>query len=255
MDRPGAEPAMTSSDTRTRRVPTFVQRSYAPSSRDRAVVEFVGKWNQVQSAHVKQVLFEDVTQTPCDRALQRLTDHGYLSRLRMRLVGGSGGGSSQYVYQLGREGWRLLDMKGTYYRQRAINLHTLDVTSLYVSLVRAERAGRYVVRHAVREPRTGDLTPDMYIQLDYPEEAASLPCYVELDRGTERASKIMDKCVRYWRAYQAQDGGTFPTVLFVVPDAERKREIEQVISGGPEEAHELFKVLEFSTAAQKLSDF
>lgn len=236
-------------------VPGSVQRSYAPSSRDRAVVEFVGRWGQVQATHVKRLIFDDVTQTPCDRALQRLTSYGYLSRLRLRLVGGAGGGSTQYVYQLGPVGWRYLEKKGNYYKQRGISAHTLEVTELYVSLVEAERAGRYVVRHAVREPRTGDLTPDMYIQLDYPEEAASLPCYVELDRGTERASKIMDKCVRYWRAYQAQDGGMFPTVLFVVPGAERKREIEQVISGGPEEAHELFKVLEVSTAAERLSDF
>src|ERR1700739_61187 len=77
-------------------------------------VEVVGRVREAGAGQIRAVFFTTQTsKTPLDRALKRLTDAGYLARLG-RMVGGFGGGSGQYVYQLGRTGWRYLGKGGGY---------------------------------------------------------------------------------------------------------------------------------------------
>ena len=69
--------------------------------RDVQVVELVGRFRLMTAEQIRSVVFPaQASKTPLDRALKRLTDAGYLTRLG-RMVGGFGGGSGQYVYQLG----------------------------------------------------------------------------------------------------------------------------------------------------------
>lgn len=222
-------------------------------ARDRAVVDLVGRFRQLTAGQIAAVLFADqVSKTPLDRCLKRLVERRYLVRLT-RPVGGDGGGSAQYVYQLGRAGWKLLGKPGEYWVRRAVNLHTLAVADCFVALTGAERAGQCMLLAFEPEPgchiEVGSvtLTPDAYVEVGYRERGVKLFVWLEVDRGTEHRETIKEKCVRYWRAYQQWAGEVFPTVLFVVPDEDRLRQIEQVIAGGPDEAQALFHVGLFTT--------
>ena len=220
------------------------------SPRDRALVELVARFRQLSAGHVQAALFADCTsKTPCDRALKRLCERGYLARLA-RPVGGDGGGSSQYVYQLGRAGWRLLGLQGTFWTARSVNLHSLAIADCFVRLRTAEQQGHLTVLRFDTEPtchrRVGSirLTPDAYAEVGFAERRVKFSFYLEIDRGTEKADVIRDKFVRYWHAYQQWDEEHFPYVVFVVPDAARLRDVARVVNTGPEAAHALFYIFE-----------
>jgi Replication-relaxation len=195
------------------------------------------------------------SKTPLDRSLMRLTAGGYLRRMA-RFVGGFGGGSGQYVYQLGRLGWRTLGKGGTYRPLRVVDLHTLTIAECFVALHGLERQGELTVISYRPEPGCHlsvagvPLTPDAYVELGLQTRKLKFRYWLEIDRDTENMDTIKGKCVRYWRAYQAWQEEVFPFVVFVVPDGARQREIERVIVGGPAEAQALFKVYELDGLAE-----
>lgn len=218
-------------------------------SRDQAVVELVGKFRQLTAGHLRVLAFDELaSQTPLDRTLRRLVDGKYLMRLH-RLVGGTQGGSAQYVYQLGRQGWRLLERAGEYWAPRAVNLHALAVADCLVNLKIAEKRGALEVVCFTAEPachvKVGGilLTPDAFVELKLAGSREQLISWLEVDRGTERLNTIQEKCERYWKAsISGQWDGFFPFVLFVVPDEQRQRAIERMVKAGPTGARELFSV-------------
>jgi len=220
-------------------------------TRDMQVVELVGKFRQLTAGHIRALLFADVaSQTPVDRTLKRLVERKYLMRLH-RLVGGTQGGSAQYVYQLGRQGWNLLDRHGEYWAPRAVNLHTLAVADCMVALKRAEKNGALKIVSFKTEPdcyeTVGDirLTPDAFVELNLGGQ--QLTSWLEVDRGTEHPDKIQEKCERYWKASTSgQWDGYFPFVLYVVPDVQRQRAIERIVQAGPVGANELFSICPIS---------
>lgn len=227
----------------------LISATYELSERDRLVVEYVGRFRQLTAGQLRTFVFGELaSQTPCDRTLKRLVDGKYLMRLH-RLVGGTQGGSAQYVYQLGRQGWRLLERAGEYWAPRAVNLHALAVADCLVKLKAAERAGALEVSSFLTEPachvKVGGLllTPDAFVELKFGGSGERLMSWLEVDRGTEHLSTIQEKCERYWKAsISGQWDGPFPFVLFVVPDEQRQRALERVIHDGPPAALELFKV-------------
>lgn len=226
------------------------------SQRDALVVELVGRFRLMGAEQIRDVLFTTQTsKTPLDRALKRLTDAGYLVRLG-RMVGGYGGGSGQYVYQLGRVGWRHLGKGGGYRPLRVIDHHTLTIAECFVVLKRLERGGDLAIIKYEADPvsrrMVGEilLTPDAYVELGVTAARQKFAFWLEIDRDTENAETIRGKCVRYWRAYQDWPGEVFPWVVFVVPDEARRRELQRVIAGGPDEAQDLFKVCELEILAE-----
>jgi hypothetical protein len=228
----------------------------ALSARDALVVELVGRFRLMGAEQIREVLFYGLSsKTPLDRALKRLTEAGYLARLG-RMVGGFGGGSGQYVYQLGRAGWRYLGKGGGYRPLRVIDHHTLTIAECFVMLKRLERGGELAVLTYEADPASrrtvGDilLTPDTYAELGVLATRQKFAFWLEIDRDTENAEIIRGKCVRYWRAFQVWDGDVFPYIVFVVPDGLRRRELERVIAGGPDEAQDLFRVYELDTFSE-----
>ncbi|WP_162185751.1 replication-relaxation family protein [Lentzea aerocolonigenes] len=217
------------------------------SERDRLVVEYVGRFRQLTAGQLRTFVFGELaSQTPCDRTLKRLVDGKYLMRLH-RLVGGTQGGSAQYVYQLGRQGWRLLGRAGEYWAPRAVNLHALAIADCMVKLKTAERQEVFKVVSFTTEPAchvaVGGLllTPDAFVELKLSDSSERLISWLEVDRGTEHLSTIQEKCERYWKAsISGQWDGNFPFVLFVVPDEQRKHAIERIFRAGPIGARELF---------------
>lgn len=228
----------------------------ALSPRDAQVVELVGRFRLISSEGLGEVLFsENKSKTPLDRALKRLTDAGYLARLG-RMVGGYGGGSGCYVYQLGRVGWRYLGKGGGYRPLRVIDYHTLTIAECFVLLKRLERDGGLTVISYEADPvsrqSVGDilLTPDAHVEIGVADRRQKFAFWLEIDRDTENAQVIRDKCVRYWNAYQASGGDVFPYVVFVVPDESRRRKLERVVAGGPDEAQAIFRVCELGSLAE-----
>lgn len=203
----------------------------------------------------RRCFFGQRSKTPLDRALKRLTDGGHLARLG-RIVGGYGGGSGQYVYQLGRAGWRLLGKGGGYRPLRVVDYHALHIADCFVMLKVLERGGEISVLRYDADPASrrtvGDisLTPDAYVEIGVQATRRKFAFWLEVDRDTENAEVIRGKCVRYWRAYQAWPGDVFPYVVFVVPDEPRRRELLRVIAGGPADAQDLFQVYELDSFAE-----
>ena len=206
------------------------------SARDRQVVELVAKFRQLTSGQIRDSLFAELASTtPLDRTLKRLVERKHLSRLK-RLVGGDQGGSGQYVYQLGRAGWKLLGKPGAYWAPRTVNPHTLAVADCYVTLKQAEQRDELAVIQFTTEPEchraVGDvlLTPDAHIEIGDRINGVKQTCYLEIDRGTERIDVIRAKCIRYWKAYQSWSDEYFPRVVFSVPDESRLRVLKRVCS-------------------------
>lgn len=234
--------------------------SVSLTPRDGSAVELVGRFGQLSAGHIRAALFAGLSPTPCDRALKRLVERGYLARLPLRIVGGAGGGASQYVYQLGRKGWRLLGRAGDYWQARAVNAHSLAVADCFVALKAAEHTGglavlAFEVEHEARRDVQGvSLTPDAFCRIGFTESRRLLSVWLEVDMGTERASQILEKCGRYWQAYENWDGSVYPRVLFVAPDDARKNQlVRMVASVTPDEARALFQVATLASFPQCLS--
>ncbi|MFF5004763.1 replication-relaxation family protein [Streptomyces phaeochromogenes] len=220
------------------------------------MVEHVAKFGQLRPQQLWEMLFWDLkSQTSLDRVLQRLLASKHLGRVE-RPVGGDGGGSAQHIYHLGREGLKLVGRDPRrYYAPTATSQHTahrLAIADRYVQLLQAARAGTFELLNFQPEQRlnvgTNRLTPDALVVLGFGERGSGeeVAYWLEVDRGTEDADDIEDKCVRYWRAYQQwHPDKVFPLIYFVVPDEQRAQFIEGVIAGGPDEAQELFTVTTF----------
>jgi hypothetical protein len=204
------------------------------------------------------------SQTPRDRTLKRLVEQHYLARLP-RLVGADGGGSAQYVYQLGRAGWKLFDRPGRYWVPTRANLHMLAVAESYVSLTNAARQSKETndpdqFELITFEPEyplnagTMGLVADALIEVGFRQRGVKVSLCLEQDQSTEHPRVIREKCVAYWQVCQWwPPEQVFPYVAFVAPDEKRKSEIERVISHGPCEARALFKVWTTASFPQGIS--
>jgi len=153
--------------------------------------------------------------------------------------GGYGGGSGEHVYQVPSN------------RSRGPDFHTLDIAELYVRM--AEVTARNGAQLVAFDPepwahtRIGhtELKPDAFVDL------GTFRFYIEVDRGSEYRSQLAAKMRRYVRAYDQAEGGTFPLVVWVVPDLDRQRFVQGVVKR--QAVPELFAVVLFDEAAQYLT--
>jgi hypothetical protein len=179
------------------------------SGRDRLIVQLIARFKQASSRQVHELLFPNVTYTPADRALKRLTDRRYLTRIERRTVGGSRGGSGQYVYGLGRRGF-YLHYDGRFILPRMVNYHALAVLDTFIVLRRLELAGRLRVAGLSVEDEAwvkvggDDLRPDMYADMIL-ADGRHMKVNFEIDMATEGQKAIRDKLQRYWRIYYDAD--------------------------------------------------
>ena len=217
------------------------------SERDQATIELVARFRQLKTSQIRAVLFADhASTTPADRCLKRLVEGKYLERLP-RPIGGRGG-SGQFVYQLGRAGWKLLDRPGHFWAPRAVDLHCLGIADCFVALKQAEQRGEVVLLEFITEPDCHTsigpvrLTPDARLEVGDRAQGVKIAYWLELDRGTEHRSVIAEKCSRYWKALHYWRQEFFPTVLFVVQDLRRARQLLEAVCGGPDGSQAAFKV-------------
>lgn len=240
------------------------------SARDRSVVELVGELGQIPARLIGDFCFHGLrSATPLKRTLQRLVERKLLARLELRLVGGPGGGSSQYVYQLGKQGGRLLGIAKECPRFTRYDPHMVMTAECVVRTKLLEHDGQLALLGfkgedaaytEVRDPSTGQrikLTPDAWLDVGLHEPRRRLALWLEVDRGTEHNSvQIAAKLARYVQAYRVWDvkrhGAVFPRIVFVVPDSRRAQRIRRELAKVPDEFKKLFAVEEFASFPQAI---
>jgi len=220
--------------------------------RDRQIVLSIAKFGQLASAHIATLHFNDLASgTPMWRAMTRLVERGYVKRIERRLVGGTGAGSGQFVFQLGRAGHAISQRPGKYWPFRTVDYHTLAIADAYIELLQLERAGRVRIDGFSTEPESwieiagADLRPDLHVDVADLGKRRNMSLWIEIDMGTERQKAIKDKLARYWHAYQhatEDDLSSFPLILLIAPDDARARELRWIIERGDKDAQALFLV-------------
>lgn len=209
------------------------------SQRDLDVLKLTYTFTQLASTQLGELLFADVSRTVTNKVLARLTRTGYLSKVGRRTPGESGG-TSAYVYKLGRYGRALLGVEGR--QSVAVNDHALMIADTYLELRRAEKTGVLVVRQWAVEDSLPPIRADLRVAVDYPHQRRSSSYFLEIDLGTEAPIRLREKIAGYWRLYQHSEDDFFPFVVFVVKREVRKREIERIIRALPDEQREMVRV-------------
>lgn len=225
------------------------------SQRDRHILRLTDYFGQASTAQLAALVFPDVaSRTSYDRTLRRLLADGYLYRIeKRRRTGGARGGSGEYIYSLGPEGWRICKREGRWHR-RAVDYHALSIVDAYTRLMDQQRAGVFSLRGFTPEPECHltvdgyELRPDAYTELE--RGGRVLKLWLEIDLGTERPARIADKLRRYVGAYRSGKVDPFPRVVFVTPDSERTSELAWIIKRRPEEEQPLFRVVEMASFPQ-----
>jgi hypothetical protein len=195
----------------------------------------------MSTSQIRAVVFHQLSQTPLDRALSRLVRGRYLLRVGRRASSAKGGVGS-LVYQLGPKGWAMLQKPGRYWPFRAVNEHILRAADVYVALLAAERENRLKVLSFELEKIVGDARADIWLELGMIAQRLRATYCIEVDLGTERPSRIVEKCAAYYRAFTSSTADTFPYIVFVVPDEWRQAEITKIIEGLKDEERALFRV-------------
>lgn len=229
--------------------------------RDLDIISLVSRFGQLTSSHINQLIFPELrSHTPANRSLNRLVGRNQLHRIE-RLIGGGRGGSGQYIYELGSEGWRL-DHEGRWWPAKAVNHHKLAIADCYVLLRRLEAAGRLKIVDFANEPYChvtigGELLkPDFVAELSRPGSGDSIRFMYEIDMATQGQRQITDKLLRYWKAYSAGDRAAWPQsqlVLFLAVHERRAEELRQLIGRGDKQQQTIFRVQTLAGLEAQLS--
>jgi hypothetical protein len=186
-----------------------------------------------------------------------LVEAKYLHRVEHRMVGGSQGGSGQWVYSLGKRGY-YMHYEGRYSPDRRVNYHALAIADVWLRLRDLERAGVIAVAGMSSEPDCWvmidryELRPDLYVELDLPNGRRQ-KSWLEIDMGTEGQRHLRAKLEAYWLAYNAADSATwseFPAIWWVACDAARAKELSWLIGKLSADHQSLFKVCTGETLHQ-----
>jgi hypothetical protein len=227
------------------RTDTLYHHFMLVSTRDAQIINDISQFGQLASSHVDVLHFDkNTTNTPCNRVLARLVSGGYLATIERRPVGGTGGGSGPKCYQLGPKGWQFMRREGRYWPFRAISMHMIEIADAHVSLIQAARAGDFHIFDYETEPNNRlviqekgvDLRPDYYFHAAIPSSESQVTVWLEIDRGTERRPQLKDKIDKYVHAFKHatyDDIETFPMIIFIVPDEERRKELDRLINAVP----------------------
>jgi hypothetical protein len=172
--------------------------------------------SQLRALHYTGTVYGNKTRS--NRHLKALSERGLVRRIPHRLYGYQQG-SGEFVY---------CPPEST---ARTPNLHTLDITGLYVALTNQCRQ----VSNMVFDPEPWAhttygghaVTPDFYAFV------AGGHFWGEVDRSSESPSVIGSKMARYVKAYRGnatesdQPDVVFPQVLWIAHDKDRVRILER----------------------------
>lgn len=187
-----------------------------------------------------------------------------------RSIGGHHAGSEGWTYALDVAGKRLLrpDKRrqwGPWTPDSHHLRHALAVSELYVELREIEQPDLIELERFDAEPTCWRffhgpggaplvLKPDAYVATATQDYLDSW--FIELDRATEPMTAIVSKAktyCRYWQSGREQmTEDVFPTVLFVVPDDNRRAQLLDALSRLPAEDRRLFQVATANTVVRSM---
>lgn len=215
--------------------------------RDQAIVTTIGYLHQVTSSQIRRLFFADGSPASQGvrqrRTMARLTKWGAVRRID-RAMGGGLGGSGEYTYLPSSS------------RARTPDMHTLDITEMFVRLNEAQAEKRIELLGFDPEPychvQVGhlEIKPDAYIRVRVGERIRR--CWLEMDRGTEYRPQLNAKMRSYCKAYSKWPDTTFPQVIYIVPDDLRRRFVESVVKY--QEIPKLFLVSNFDQALSQIGE-
>jgi hypothetical protein len=235
------------------------------STRDREIIELVGRFGVVSGRQVERLFFAAGSQPVSNarlarRSLARLTEHRVLIRLERR-IGGVRAGSAGSVYRVDAVGDRLVRLwRGEGGRGRAAQepgrlfvRHGIAITEAYTRLSEAEQAGKLELLAFDPEPASWRpfagmggrqvLKPDAYARLGL--GAYEDRYFLEIDCGSEGRGALAAKCrtyLAYYRAGIEQAHGVFPRIVWITTTEQRVALIVGVCASLPAGAWPLFAV-------------
>lgn len=236
------------------------------SERDVAVLDVIAQHRFLTTRQVQAFAFGEhaspVTAARiCRRVLRRLEGHELITR-PVRRVGGLEAGSRASVWMLAPMGQRLRNLRsglGAVGRIRepgeGFVRHYLAIADVHLMLRAADRAGRFELLDVQIEPEswrryraldggTDLLKPDLFAVVAGPLYESHW--FIEVDRATESLPTVLKQC-RLYETYrrtgtEQDDGGVFPRVLWVTPDATRAQKIQGAVLGARGIDRDLFRV-------------
>lgn len=184
---------------------------------------------------------------PARRVLRRLERDGLIVGLGRR-IGGLRAGSDSTIWQLAPAGLRMASGRsgGRPHEPSPRFLeHCLAVADAHLAALELQHGGRMADAAVQCEPESwrsfpgigGEqrlLKPDLFIRTMSQGNEYEDRWFIEVDRGTESLTTLLGKCAIY-EAYRAsgieqQRHGTFPLVVWQLPDPERQHRLQQAIS-------------------------
>jgi hypothetical protein len=247
------------------------------SSRDRAIIEAIGRVRVMTGGQIERLIFPSLAQPSRSvvrrRVLARLVSWRILTTLDRR-IGGTGAGSQSLIFALDTAGQLLVRrwhggqvadgqrIRRPWTPGRMFLTHSIEITELYVRLVEAVRVGGgFEVRTFVAEPIAwvpnglgGWLKPDAYVVL---ATAAFAECtWLEVYRAGVSVPTVRRKL----RAYvdfaargQAGPDGVMPRVVITMPDEQRRSAVAECIDQLPGAPAGLFSVVVYDATIPLLT--
>jgi hypothetical protein len=193
------------------------------------------------------------------RALKRLSDWRVFTPLPDRARGGVRGGSATLIYAVGPAGVKLLARRGLRLRRVGIPSdrfirHTLASTGLVVNLCVADASGVLELIEVQQEPTSHRaflgpfgrqwVKPDLFVRIG--AGALEDRWFIEVDLATEHAGTLRTKSERYLAHLHSGEEqrahGTYPRVLWAVPDDRRAGQMAAMLRRLPEGTDGLFSI-------------
>lgn len=245
------------------------------SGRDLAIIGQVADLRLMSARQIEAIHFpasEHHSAQAAARARQRVLGRLVRDQLLIRLerrIGGVRAGSSGFVFASSPVGQRLLALDGSPRRFQEPTLrfleHTLAITQLVVDVTVASRQGLLDILVCQAEPRAWRefsglsgrqvVRPDAFLALGVADLEWRWFC--EIDRGSESVPVVLRKCRQYASYYQsgqeqANHGGVFPRVCWLVPDELRAERLRRAIAGDRHLPDRLFVVTTSERAVDEL---
>lgn len=226
------------------------------SDRDKEILDSVLKYrylttNQIRRFHFREAKSENTSLRTANRTLAKLKEYQLLTPLKRR-IGGVRAGSASYVWTLSPLGARALMQMGKksnktarkrlYVPSYSFLTHTLAVSELSIKLMEFSFLGRVSLLKQQLEPECWREHVGFGGALKYlkPDLAAVTSSgeyedywFIELDLSTESPATVVRKCKQY-AAYknsgtEQREYGVFPSVVWIVPDGNRKCSLQRHI--------------------------
>jgi hypothetical protein len=236
--------------------------------RDRAIIATLDRLRIATTEQLRRVCFADLTKGSAARqapaVLAALVGRQVVVKLE-RQVGGVRAGSRAAVWALDVAGQRLASASGPaggralrqpWTPSLSFLAHRLAVSDCFAALTERARAGDVDLldfdaeplswrRYAAPFGGTRTLKPDAFVRLGIGDIERG--AFVEIDRDTESRPTLAKKLRAYrqfWETGREQHRrGYFPSVVFAVPDEDRKAVLTDLYAAQPEDTWPLWRVV------------